>query len=416
MGDDFIKKWMHWVVGVVFMFISAHPVLCQSEKQDSSQFRRYDIFPAISYSPETKLTLGVIGYRYLDLSKSDPETIRSFINFLAIYTTANQTLVESVWDLFTDGNKKRIRGDLSFARFPNRNYGLGNDADVLLTEYTLNDQGIEDSVVRNYKRYSFMRVRFRPAFLWELKDNFYAGVLGGFEYVWNFEELADSLNIYNGEEEIQILEDRFLGLRSGLGLSLVWDTRDYLLNSTSGSYVIFNSLFFGPYVGSKYTYSSFSLDSRKYLNPISNHSIALRGVLNYRFTSDLSLPLRGLSQVGGSKFVRGYFEGTYQNNHMAAFETEYRIPFWNEDNIAPFHQFWKRLGATVFFSGAQVYGKNEAFQFDRFNFATGAGLRILFNEESRANLRIDYAFGLSQDSAGPGKKQTGLYFFLGEAF
>jgi hypothetical protein len=35
-------------------------------------FRRFDFFPAISYAPETKLTLGVIGYYYLDLTKDDP--------------------------------------------------------------------------------------------------------------------------------------------------------------------------------------------------------------------------------------------------------------------------------------------------------------------------------------------------------
>ena len=261
-----------------------------------------------------------------------------------------------------------------------------------------------------------MRVRFRPAFLWELKDHFYGGFIGGLEYVWNFEELADSLKIYNGEEDILLLEDHLMGLRTGLGLSMVWDSRDYLLNSTTGSFMYLNALFFGPYVGSEYRYSSFLLDARKYLNPVSNHAIALRGLINYRFTSDDSLPLRGLSKVGGNSFVRGYFEGTYQDSHVAAFETEYRIPFWKEDNIAPFHKFWKRLGATVFFSGAQVYGQNDAFHLDAFNFAAGGGLRILFNEESRANLRIDYAFGLSQNSAGPGKKQTGLYFFLGEAF
>jgi hypothetical protein len=69
--------------------------------QDSipSTFRRFDVFPAISYSPETKLTLGVIGYAYFDWRGGDLATPLSFVEFLAVYTTANQILFSLV--LFT---------------------------------------------------------------------------------------------------------------------------------------------------------------------------------------------------------------------------------------------------------------------------------------------------------------------------
>jgi len=120
--------------------------------------------------------------------------------------------------------------------------------------------------------------------------------------------------------------------------------------------------------------------------------------------------------VGGNSFIRGYFTGTYQDDHLLAFETEYRMPFWNDDTDAPLKHFWKRLGMVFFASGAQVYGQDGKFGFDRFNYAIGGGLRVLFNSESRLNIRIDYAVSISRDSAGPGKQQTGLYFFLSEAF
>lgn len=405
---------------LLIVLVLVVPFASFSQEGDSAlvrrEFKKFDIFPAISYSPETKLTLGVLGFRYLDLAKTDPSTTLSYINFLAIYTTANQSLVESNWDLFTDGNRHRIRGAIGFSRFPNRNYGLGNDAGVRLTEYTLGNQGVEDSVQYNYKRYSIMRFRFQPSFLWEIRPYLYGGFSAEFENVWNYEQLADSVNIVEGAQEIALLEAHTLGLRSGLGLSFIWDSRDYLLNSSSGSYLFVEAMVYGPYIGSEYTYTSLLFDARKFLNPVANHTLAIRGLLNYRFTNDESLPLRGLSRVGGNAFVRGYFQGTYQSNHVVGFETEYRIPFWDEDNLAPFHQFWKRLGMTVFVSGGQVYNQQEAFQLSGFNVGAGAGLRILFNNDSRANLRIDYAFGLSPDSGGPGKQQRGLYFFFGEAF
>lgn len=399
------------------LFSSVQLVAQNSEgEKDTASFRKYDIFPAISYSPETKLTLGVIGYRYLDLTKTDPTTVSSFINFVAIYTTANQTIVESNWDVFTDGNKYRYRGQIGYNRFPDRNYGLGNDAGALVHEYSLSQGGIEDSTVQNYKRFSVVRFSFQPTVLKEVKEGLYAGLSGEIEYQWNYEELADSLAIFNQADEISLLENSTLGLRSGLGFNLVWDKRDNLFNPRNGSFIDLSNQYFGRYLGSQYSYVTIILDARKYFNPFSNHTIALRGGLSLRYTSDPTLPLRGLSRVGGSSFIRGYFNGTYQDNHVVAFESEYRLPFWKDDHLAPFYKFWKRLGMVAFLSGAQVFGPESSFGMDRFNLAVGTGIRVLFNDDSKVNLRIDYAWGLAPNSNGPGKKQTGLYFFLAEAF
>lgn len=136
---------------------------------------------------------------------------------------------------------------------------------------------------------------------------------------------------------------------------------------------------------------------------------------SFEFTEG-QIPIRALSRVGGHKFIRGYFRGTYQDNHMAAFETEYRLPFWREGTDAKLWQVWKRLGVVGFVSGAQVFHEPSEFGFDRFHLAVGGGLRILFNPESRVNLRIDYAVGLHKGSDGSDKRQSGFYFFLGEAF
>ena len=108
--------------------------------------------------------------------------------------------------------------------------------------------------------------------------------------------------------------------------------------------------------------------------------------------------------------------GTYQDKHLAAFEMEYRLPFWEEGTAAPWSQFWKRLGLVGFIGGAQVFDRVSQLQAEAFNLGLGAGLRILFNPESRVNLRIDYAVGLSNGSNGFNQRQTGLYFRLGESF
>jgi hypothetical protein len=100
---------------------------------------------------------------------------------------------------------------------------------------------------------------------------------------------------------------------------------------------------------------------------------------------------------------------------MIALEIEYRVPFWKADTLGPLYHYWKRLSMTVFASRAQVFGLNATLDASTFNFAAGAGLRVLFNEQSPTYLRIDYAFGLTPNSGGDGKSQTRLYFTFGEA-
>ncbi len=394
------------------------PLLSIGQQADSlhREYRKYDIFPAISYSPETKLSLGALGYRYFDLEKDDPETITSYINFLALFTTARQVLIETNWDIFANGNETRYRGALEFAKFPNRNYGIGNNADALITEYELKDQVIEDSVQRNYKQYSIMRITFTPKVLWEVKKHLYLGFTSDLEWVWNLQQIADSVALYRGGDDILLLEENTTGYRGGLGINILWDSRDYLLNSSAGSLIDLQAKYYGKYLGSKYSYFSLDLDARKFINPIADHTLAMRGFVSIRSTNDASLPIRDLSKIGGSNFVRGYFRGTYQDNSVAAFEIEYRIPFYNEDNLGPIYHYWKRLGMAVFFSGAQVFGKETNFAINRFNLAGGLGLRILFNKASRANLRLDYALGFTPDAGGVGKLQSGFYFTFGEAF
>jgi len=205
------------------------------------------------------------------------------------------------------------------------------------------------------------------------------------------------------------------GWRSGIGLQLLYDTRDYVLNPLKGTFIELTNLHFMKWLGSEYVFHSFRLDARHYINPVLNHTLALRGVANFRF-SDNPIPLRGLSRIGGRDFVRGYFQGTYQDNHLAAFELEYRLPFWREGSESKLWQVWKRLGLAAFVSGAQVFPELNGFGFNRFNVAVGGGLRILFNEKTRVNLRIDYAVALRNNSDGPGRRQSGLYFYLAEAF
>jgi outer membrane protein assembly factor BamA len=383
-------------------------------QEDSIQkkMRKFDILPALSYAPETGFTMGVIGFYYLDLARQDPTNHISNISFLAVYTTRNQILLETEWELFTQKDDWRFRGELYFNKYPDRNYGAGNQASVLVIESE--EDGNRDTV--NFLQFDSNRYRFSPVALRRVYKNLYAGLQAEVEILnryqpipENFEYLtADSTNIINLPVE---------GFRAGLGIQLLYDNRDNVMNPMRGWLAEAGSLHFGKGLGSEFTYHSFLLDIRKYINPVSNHTLALRAVLNHRDSPNPNgIPLRGLSRVGGKDFIRGYFKGTFQEKMLSAFEIEYRLPFWREDADSKLWQIWKRLGIVAFVGGAQVQENWSDWRFSEFNLAAGGGLRVLFNKESRLNIRIDYAFGLAPNSNGLGKRQSGLYFFLAEAF
>ena len=372
-------------------------------------FKKVDLFPAISYAPETKLTLGVIGYYYFDLAKQSPATRLSNVNFLAVYTLANQIAIESEWDISADDNRWRYRGEIFFNRYPDRNYGLGNDAGLLIADI---EKDVVDTL--NYVRFDSDRIKFAPIVLKRVSRHLYLGLQGDLEYLYGEKPISDGFYPLD-ERSAQKLEFPVEGLRLGLGVNLLFDNRDNILNPLSGTYIEFSNYFYNGIFGSDFDFSSFRLDGRHYSNVVQNHTLAMRGVANFRFSKD-PIPLRGLSRVGGHEFIRGYFKGTYQDNHLLAFEMEYRWPFWNDNLTAPGWKIWKRMGVVGFVSGAQVFHEVDDFRANAFNMAVGGGLRFLFNKSSRLNLRIDYGLGLRKNSDGLGKNQSGLYFNLSEAF
>ncbi len=409
MKDSYFPKTVGLIFGVLFL----GQAFCQNTEPDSLakiKTPKLDFFPAISYSPETKLTLGGIGIKYFDFRKNDLETPISQLEFFAVYTTAKQVLIEGRWEFFTHQKKWRTRGEAIYNHYTDRDYGLGNDAGMLIAQ--VDDNNNPDTL--NYLLFKADRLKFSPVVLRKIGPDLSLGVQTDLEYMWNYEPLPKAHHFLNSDSA-RLLDLPVAGLRSGLGLQLLHDTRDFVANPLSGSLVEVNGLYYHKFIGSQFQYARLMVDARKYINTFSNQTLALRGMLSVQ-GSDEPIPMRALSRTNGHKLVRGYFRGTYQDNHIATFEAEYRLPFFKEESSSKLWQVWKRLGMVAFISGAQTMHQMEEFGFDRFNLAAGGGLRILMNKSSRVNIRIDYAFGLTKDSDGPGQKQKALYFFLAEAF
>ncbi|NNC95360.1 MAG: BamA/TamA family outer membrane protein [Chitinophagales bacterium] len=374
-------------------------------------FQRISVFPAISYTPETKITLGAIGYYFMDLSKGGKKSDLSNINFLIIYTTAKQVAIESKFELYFDSNNWRSRGEIFYNHYPDRNYGVGNDASVSIAEYRSGPENPPDTI--NYLSVNTDRIKFSPTLLRLIKPNLYLGLQTDIEYIYNYRPLYK--HKYLDGDSTLISEFSANGLRSGIGLQMLFDSRDNILNPLKGYLVEFGSMHYGSVTLSDFSFNSYRIDARAYYNPVLNHTIALQTVFDFR-EGEGPYALRTLGRIGGRDFLRGYFQGTYQDLTLLGFQIEYRLPFWREEQESKLWQIWKRLGIAVFAGTAQVAEVPSDISLDRFRSSVGGGLRVLFSKESRVNIRIDYAVGLAKNSDGNGKRQKGLYFYLSEAF
>lgn len=385
--------------------------------------------PALSSSPETGFTYGLFGSYYFDFAKGDVNTPMSSIKLIAVHSTKNMIVFDPTIELFTKNREMVYKFRCYYNRFSDRHYGRLNASETFV-EYFKNDNNVLEAVdTFNYFRFMSDRIQLTASALKKVTGNFYVGPQYMLESYWRYRSIPDSVGILTAANESHVRVDGLdnpqldttmnspmLGLRSGLGILATYDTRTNIDNPLQGSFVQFGSTLFTGLLGSKYNFLNLDLDARKYINTYKDQTLALRFVSknNFNFDNTYDIPFYVLAKVGGRDFLRGYYYGTYQANHLFATEFEYRLPLFN-DYDAPLKHIWKHFGITVFGGAAQVYDNSSDLALDQTRIAAGVGLRFMIDSKQRVNLRIDYGWGFNPDAAYKGK-QSGFYFFLSEAF
>jgi len=408
-----MNKHSHVAQKLKFVFVGIILLISfqlQAQEQKKTEKRKSQItpLPAISYTPETGATIGLIGDYYFDLADGDTTVSRSRIRLLGTFTTKKQSVIETGWELYLPNDNYRTFGTIVYRIFNDRNYGLGNNpSNIFETDYKEIEDGALTGNLRNYQPYDVKRLRFEGTFLKKIKPNFYVGPAIEYENIF---DVKNDSSIVNGNLAQQL--GKIQGARFGIGANLTYDNRDSRFYPTKGFFGQFNSAYYF-YEGVNYSFNR--LDIRYYLNVIKNHTLAARFFSQNIFGAKANeISLYGLARLGGRDLLRGYFFGTYQHENAISFQTEYRLPFtFLEDSFLP---LLGRLGAVAFFSGGQVFGNNEPFVFSNFRLAAGGGIRFNINKKETTNVRIDYGFGLHSGASYDNKGQQALYFFLSEAF
>jgi hypothetical protein len=372
------------VAAVVGLSAGMTPVLAQvaGEAPDTTSVHakpapggRLIPFPILFYQPETGTGFGA-SVVYLFTLAGGPRpgdgrrSLRSSVGATAIYTAKKQIITTLSAETYPQGGRYRALASLSFERFPNSFWGIGNDTPESLEE-----------------DYTPELVAASGEFSVEVARHVFAGVFGqgGKRSLREFE--AGGLiatGAVPGTEDGTIVD---------LGLLLTRDSRSSNVYPGAGEYHQLRATRSLDVSGNGNDYSTLSLDLRAYL-PIRSGVMALRALGT---VSREEPPFDLMPRLGGQSLLRGYFGGRFRERSLGAFEVEARSGMW------------RRLRGVLFAGAGQVADVPAGMRLDAFHTSAGFGLRFLLSRHEEFNLRLDFGWALDLDSGG-------TYIGFGEAF
>lgn len=332
---------------------------------------RFVFFPLLVKSPEYKWGLGTGGIIYFKLNDSLART--SNIKLVTFYTLRKQAVFATEGNFFLPGEKYIIHYGASVSRFPDKFWGLGNNT--------------ENSAVENY---AISQYDLYPQVLREIRKHLFAGVGYEFQKVFRFDyDYREGANLFDRED----IAGRNGGKTSGAGIIITWDSRNNAFSASKGFYVQYFNNFYRHFFGSDFNFTMHNLDVRKYFGLKHNQVLAFQFNL---MAAQGNIPMRNLSIIGSDSYMRGYYQGRYQDKVMMALQGEFRTPVY------------KRLGLTLF-TGVGRVGTDfeQTFSFTSLKISGGFGLRFAINPKEKLNLRFDTGFG---------NHSHGSYINMGEAF
>lgn len=329
---------------------------------------QWTFIPALTYSPETSLGIGMRAIKVFKHRSDTSALLRpSTLPITFLYTLNRQTILTTELNYWMNENRDYINIRAELTDYPFKFYGIGNDIALESEEFYSTRFAYFHF---NYERMVMPGIYIGPRYEFRI-DDIYRKELGG---------ILDR-GLVAGSDGQRL---------SGLGLMLNIDTRDNIFQPMNGQYHQISWMTFQPYLGSNFTFNQYNLDFRKYLRTWNNQVLALQTWWNFTTGNP---PFQHQSLLGGSDLMRGYFEGRYRDRLAMAHQAEYRFPVY------------RNLGLVVYGSAGQVADRLSAYGFGRMRYGGGFGFRYKISEDG-LNIRLDLAYG----------DQKAFYFGLNEVF
>jgi hypothetical protein len=310
--------------------------------------------PIVFFTPENLLGLGAGLMTTWQMPKAWRDRPSNILLF-GVYTLRKQTIAGGSYELHFADDRYVFLQDFRYIDWPDRFYGIGNRT---------RDKDREDFTDHYF--------HLESEFDYRVWSRMYLGLRHQFR-------VSETLDL---ERDGVLATEKPLGVGrvywSGAGPVLLWDTREGLFWPKGGSLLRADAMVFQRWLGADFNGTLLRLDLRHYQPIWRDHVLALR-MLGSGAVGDL--PFQLLPALGGQALFRGWFLRRLRDRVMLAAEAEYRIP------ITP------RWAVVAFGSVGRVASRVDKLSFRRLRAAGGAGLRFAVRKESRANIRLDVAYG-----------------------
>lgn len=342
--------------------------------------------PYIIYTPETSFGFGIGGSYLFKFPGSGDEarTRTSAIPIAFTYTLENQILFYSGFEIFTPDEEWVISGNARFQIFPQLFYGIGPNS----------PSGNE--VVFESTQLVFEPIVSKQLFV----DKLFLGA-----GVRVRDVRSTDFVLFEENEDLEAVPAEFADIPGALGsrsvggeLAALYDTRNSLLNASTGTYLEATYGRYGEVLGGTHEYSLVRADLRKFWSLKGNErwrDVFAVQAIGYFASGDV--PLVEYGQLGSVEIMRGYYEGRYTDQNYSAAQAEYRLNLRNS-----------KLGAVAFAAVGGVAPEIDAFELNELRTTFGAGVRFMVDPVERLNLRADVGF--------TGEGDFNFYIQIGEAF
>ncbi len=345
----------------------------QPTQEDSLRFTSKFVLPITFYTPETRWGFGGAGLLAFRLPGEPDSSRSSQLQGGGVYTLENQLLTYLSYILFRENEDYWLYGEVGYYRYTFFFYGIGNE-----------DQDSEGEL------FSVNFPRFRIHALKQVVPNGYLGLHYWLD-VFDIQDVAPQGRLADDQRDIA---GRNGGIISGPGLIGIYDRRNDLNFPTKGVYAEALFQVNAPWTGSSFNYTRTSMDLRGFWSPFKQVNHVLAGQVYADLTTG-EPPFNALALLGGTRRLRGFYEGRYRDNRLIGGQIEYRAPL-----------FW-RIGVNAFVGTAAVFDEFSEINPNIFRLGYGAGLRARISNEDYINLRFD---------VGVAEGQVNYYLTVGEAF
>ncbi|UXP33442.1 outer membrane protein assembly factor [Reichenbachiella agarivorans] len=402
----------------LFLILALGYHLAHAQVEDSTQStknqKKISIIPlpAIASNPTNGWMFGVAPGASWYMGDKETTHISSGLGTL-IYTTKKQWIITAKTNMFLANDSWNLLGDWRYFITSQPTYGLGTESQSKKNKGTgvIFEDNTFSQPIPDKQMMDFDYLRFHETVLKRYHQTpFYFGLGYHLDYHHEINDrlldldtippLLTSHYIYSEKTGFSNTEY----ILSGISINSLYDSRDNSINPYHGRYAFVNVRMNPTFLGSDQASSLLWAEYRDYLNLSKKRPRHMLAFWAYGwFVTSGNVPYLDLPAVGWDQFGRSgraYTQGRFRGENVVYAETEYRVPLQKTKDT---------FGAVAFINATTASSRYDDINlFEHLSLGYGAGLRVMINKKSRANLNIDVAWG----EGGA----AGFYFGINEAF